>query len=54
MIRITLCHDDYDDLDFELGPAPHYIFKLKYPKYSVFIPLNVYELIQQQDNSHEQ
>ncbi len=25
----------YDDLDFELGPAPHYYLKLKYPIHSV-------------------
>ena len=25
----------YDDLDFELGPAPHYYLKLKYPFHSV-------------------
>ncbi len=25
----------YDDLDFELGPAPHYYSKLKYPIHSV-------------------
>ncbi len=38
----------YDDLDFELGPAPHYYLKLKYP--IVFIQLSVYLLIQQQNN----
>jgi hypothetical protein len=25
----------YDDLDFELGPAPYYYLKLKYPMHSV-------------------
>ena len=25
----------YDDLDFELGPAPYYYLKLKYPIHSV-------------------
>ncbi len=25
----------YDDLDFELGPAPYYYLRLKYPIHSV-------------------
>ena len=26
---------DYNDLDFELGPGPYYYLKLKYPIHSV-------------------
>ncbi len=35
---------NYDDLDFELGPAPYYYLKLKHPIHSVvFILLNAYQ-----------
>ena len=27
----------YDDLDFELGPAPYYYLKLKHPIHSVHL-----------------
>ncbi len=27
----------YDDLDFDLGPAPYYYFKFKYPIHSVHL-----------------
>jgi hypothetical protein len=31
----------YDDLDFELGPAPYYCLKLKYPINSVHTNFNL-------------
>ena len=39
----------YDDLDFELGPAPYYYLKLNI-QFILFILLNVYPLIQQLNN----
>ena len=39
----------YDDLGFELGPAPYNYLKLNI-LFILFILLNVYQLIQQQDN----
>ena len=39
----------YDDLDFELGPAPYYYLKLNI-QFIVSILLNVYLLIHQQNN----